>query len=441
MFERVAVTGIGVVSPIGIGLEEYWKSLCSGVSGIGPLTRFDPSGLGSRIAGEVKDFVPEQYINRRKLTFLSRSAQFSIAASKMALNDSGLDATHGEGWSITVGTGVAGFDVLERETTRLSEEGIRKIDPLAIPGGSCASSAAAVAIELGLHGESMTISTACSAGLNALGYAYRQIRSGQSNVAIVGGVETPILPTLVGMLSNGKVLSQRNDDPSRASRPFDRSRDGYVISEGAAFFVLENLEHAMNRGARIYAEIAGCGITGDAFSLLRLYEGGEYLALAIKRALYEARLNPEDVDYIGAHGSSSVVSDIRETLAIKEALGHHASRVWISAVKSMIGMPLGAGGALQMAATVLSMHYGMVHPTINLEEVDPACDLDYVPKTYRERELGAALVNSTGLGGTNACLALRSTKSLTWATNDRSSDPGTGRVPAVCASAGGTPVL
>lgn len=441
MFERVAVTGMGVVSPIGIGVENFFKALCEGVCGISPITLFNPIGYASRIAGEVKNFVPADYMNPRKLSFLSRASQFSIAASRMALKDSGLDVGSGEDWMISVGCGLGGFEMHEKETFRLTRDLPITLDALAAPGGSCGSTAAALGIEFGIHGEAATLSTACSSGLNALAYAYRQIRMGQAKFAIAGGVETPIVRTVVAILGNGKVLSRRNDDPHGASRPFDRGRDGYVIAEGAAFFVLENLDHALKRGARVYAEISGCGITSDAFSLLRLYEGGEYLAGAMKRAMYEARLNPDDIDYIGAHGSSSVSADIRETNAIKEALGPHASRAWVSAVKSMIGMALGAGGAFQTAATVLNMHHGVVHPTINLVDPDPACDLDYVSNTYRERELGAALVNSTGMGGTNVCLALRTTKSLTWATNERSNNLGPGRIPAVCAAADGATAL
>jgi 3-oxoacyl-[acyl-carrier-protein] synthase II len=438
MVRRVAITGIGVVSPIGIGIREYWKSLSEGVSGIGPITRFDTTGYLSRIAGEVRGFVPEKFINRRRLAYLSRSSQFALACTQMALQDSGLQIEDAEDWAVTVGSGLAGFDALETQAFRLAREGIATVDPMAAPAGSCGSPAAALAIELGLHGEATTLSTACSSGLNALAYAYRQVQSGAARMVVTGGVETPIQPTLVGILSNGKVLSQQNELAGRASRPFDRRRDGYVIGEGAAFFIFEDLAHAASRGARIYAEVAGAGITCDAYSLLRLYEGGEYLGAAMKRAMYEATLNPEDIDHISAHGSSSPAADVRETRAIKDALGVHARRVWISAVKSMIGMALGAGGALQAAACALSIHQGVVPPTINYEEPDPECDLDYVPIRAREREVGAALVNSTGMGGTNVSLALRSVRHLSKVEHDGAYHRGDRRSAVVCVTPGGT---
>ncbi len=441
MFRRVGITGMGVVTPIGVGIQNFQASLRRGVSGIGPLQRFDTTGFVSRIAGEVRDFNGEKFIHRRKLMFLSRAAQFSIASTKMALEDAGLKPDDRDAWLISVGCGLGGFEMHERESFRLAREGIARVDPLGAPGGSCASAAAALSIELGLHGESMTFSTACSSGLNALAYAFRQIRSGAADAAIVGGVETPLVPTVVGILGNGRVLSQQNESPGTASRPFDRRRDGYVLAEGAAFFVLEELDRALARGARVYAEIAGAGITSDAFSLLRLYEGGEHLASAMKRAMYEACLNPEDVDHISAHGSSSPAADIRETRAIKETLGAHARDVWVSAVKSMVGMALGAGGAIQTAACALSMYSGSVHPTINYEEPDPECDLDYVPNRARDRYVGAALVNSTGMGGTNVCLALRSCRNLSRATHDRTYPPRVDRSVPVCAPVGGTAAL
>lgn len=441
MVRRVAITGIGVVTPIGIGVAHFWKSLCEGTSGVGPITRFDTRGYASRIAGEVRNFEPEQFMNRRKLVFLSRASQFTLASAQMALQDSGLAAADRRHWLISVGCGMGGFEMHERETFRLAREGAEKLDALAAPGGSCATPAAALSIELGVHGESMTLSTACSSGLNALAYAFRQIRSGDATVAIAGGVETPLVPTVVGILGNGKVLSLQNERPAQASRPFDRRRDGYVIGEGAAFLILEDLEQAASRGARIYAEIAGAGITSDAFSLLRLYEGGEHLADAMRRAMFEARLNPDEIDHISAHGSSSPAADARETRAIKEALGEHSRHVWVSAVKSMIGMALGAGGALQAAACALSIHHGVVTPTINYEEPDPECDLDYVPNFSRQREVGAALVNSTGLGGTNVSLALCSARHLTKVENERANSPGADRSVPLCAAAGGTSSL
>jgi 3-oxoacyl-[acyl-carrier-protein] synthase II len=412
MFERVAITGIGVVSPIGCGADAYWNSLKEGVSGVGPLTRFDPAGCVSQIAGEVRDFQPDRFINRRKIAYLSRAAQFALVCAHMAVDDAGLRDAPKEDWLISVGSGMGGVDLQEKESLGAGTRGAAFCDPLSAPGGSCASSAASLSIEFGIHGEAMTCSTACSSGLNSLAYAFRRIRSGDASVAIAGGTECPLVPSVLGVLGNGKVLSRRNSAPGRASRPFDRGRDGYVLAEGAAFFILENMSHAVERDARIYAELAGAGITSDAFSLLRLCERQDFLAAAMKRALYEARLNPDDVDEIHAHGSSSLAADVRETRAIKDVLGIHARRVWICAVKSMIGMALGAGGALQAAAGALSVYHDTAYPTINYEEPDPDCDLDYVPNVARERRVGAALVNSTGMGGTNVCVALRSARYL-----------------------------
>jgi 3-oxoacyl-[acyl-carrier-protein] synthase II len=306
----------------------------------------------------------------------------------------------------------------------MARYGAGSIDPLGVPGGSAASPGALLNIELGIHGESTTLSTACASGLHALAHGFRKIRSGESEVVVAGGVECPVLPTILGLLCNSKSLSTRNDLGAGACRPFARGRDGYVLAEGAAFFVLESLERAVARDARIYAEIAGAGATSDAYSLLRLYEGGEHLAAAMKRALAEARLDPEDVAHVNAHGSSSVVSDIRETRAIKEALGSRSSRIWISAVKSMTGMALGAGGVIQAAAGMLSIHRAVAYPTINLSERDPECDLDYVSDGARERELGAALVNSTGMGGLNISVALRACTILNRELNVRTFDLG-----------------
>jgi 3-oxoacyl-[acyl-carrier-protein] synthase II len=441
MGRRVAITGIGVLSPVGIGAANFWRSLCEGTAGIGPLTRFDASACASRIAGEVKDFNPERFINRRKLPYLSRSSQFALAAGKLALSDAGLDHDDASAWAVALGSGNAGFDVLETQAFLLQRAGLDKVDPMAAPGGSCATPAAALSIELGAHGETQMISTACSSGLNALAYGFRQVSSGQADVSLAGGVETPLVPTIHSVISAGKTLSGRNDDPARASRPFDRDRDGYVLAEGAALFVLEDLGHALRRGARIYAEAAGAGVSSDGYSMLRLHEGGEHLAAAMKRAMDEARLNPEDIDEISAHGSSSRAGDARETRAIKMALGPRARAVWISAVKSMIGMALGAGGALQAAACTLSIHHGVVPPTINYEHPDPECDLDYVPNSSRERAVGAALVNSTGMGGTNVCLALKSPKALCKAAVDGADLPGLDRERALCPAAGGTPAV
>lgn len=405
---RVCITGIGVITPIGIGPRDFWEAVGRKVCGIGPVLHFDASACSSRIAAVVKGFDPTRHIHPKKVERMGRATQFSIVAAKQALADAGIDLSREDPdrWMIVTGTSNADCEPLSALNRAMFSDGMAAVDPTGAPPALQSATACSTAVELRFHGESQTISTGCTSGLNAIGHAFRQVRSGVADAAMAGGVEAPVIPLILSILSNGNALSCRNDDPIHASRPFDRNRDGYILAEGAAFFVLEEAARAESRGARVYAEIAGFGATNDAFSHLRLYEGHEHMARAMTKAMADARVLPEQIDYISAHGSSSVVADRRETRAIKTALGPRAEEIPVSSIKSLIGQAIGAGGALQTAVTALSLFHGAIHPTVNLEEPDPECDLDYVAGEMRESVSKAALVNSMGMGGTNACLVL-----------------------------------
>ncbi|HLG42405.1 MAG TPA: beta-ketoacyl-[acyl-carrier-protein] synthase family protein [Planctomycetota bacterium] len=405
---RVYITGIGVISPVGIGAETFLENIIRGVSGIGPLTRFDGCNYSSRVAGQVNDFDPVRYLHPKKVAWMYRATQFSVAASKMAVEDAGLqlDRENPDRWAVITGTSNADFEAFAHVARTLHCEGVAGVDPAIGPPSIQISTAAAVTVELRFHCEAMTLSAGCCSGLYSLGEALRQIRTGQIDAALVGGTEAPIIPSVHALLSNAHALSTRNNEPARASRPFDRDRDGYVIGEGAAYFVLEEESRAAARGAELYAEVAGYGATTDAFSLVRMYEGHEYLARAMAKALSDAGLRPDQVDYVSAHGSSGVTADRKETRAIKTALGEQARRVQISSIKSMIGQAIGSACAMQAAATALMLKNGVLHPTINLEERDPECDLDYIALEARESVSRVALVNAMGMGGTNSSLVL-----------------------------------
>lgn len=409
MKRRVAITGIGVISPVGTGKEKFWEALKAGRSGVGPVTRFKADDFHTRIAGEVKDFDPAAFLEKKDLKRMDRFAQYAVAASKMAVADAGLelDKEDRERIGVILGTGIGGTETFEEQHQILLEKGPGRISPFFIPMMIANMGAAQVAIILGLRGANFTVVNACAASANALGAALRTIQYGEADVVISGGSEASVTPMALGGFCAMKALSTRNDEPERASRPFDRLRDGFVLGEGAGVVILESLEHAQRRGARIYAELAGYGCTADAYHITAPAPDGEGAARAMRLALEDAGLTVEDVDYINAHGTSTDLNDRLETEAIKKVFGPRAYQLAVSSIKSMTGHLLGAAGAVELIATVLTVYEGIVPPTINYENPDPDCDLDYVPNTARRLDVRAALSNSLGFGGHNVALAVK----------------------------------
>ncbi len=406
---RVVVTGMGVVSPIGIGLDAFWSALVEGRSGVGPITRFDASGLDCRIAAEVHDFEPERYMDRKEARRTDRFAQFALAATAMALQDAGLDdkLPLGERAGAVIGSGIGGMETWETGHRSLLERGPGRVSPFTVPMMIPNMAAGLVSIRFGLKGPNRCTVSACASGADAIGDAFRIIQRGDADLMVAGGAEAAITPFSIAAFAAAKSLSTRNDDPPRASRPFDRDRDGFVMGEGAGILVLESLEHARARGARIHAEIIGYGATGDAFHITQPAPEGRGAARAIKAALDDAGIGPEAVGYINAHGTSTEYNDWYETAAIKQVFGEHAWRIPISSTKSMTGHLLGAAGGVEAIACVLAIERGVIPPTINLEHPDPRCDLDYVPNAARPARVDVAISNSFGFGGHNAVLVFR----------------------------------
>lgn len=402
---RVVVTGLGVVSPLGNDVDDFWRRLVAGESGVGPITRFDTTDYKVHIAAEVKDFDAEAYIDKRKVRRLDLFSRYAVAAAKTAAADADYDPRpEAERVGAVIGSGVGGLQTLHTETDKLLNQGPDRTNPLLVPMMIPNMGAAHVSLELGTKGPLSATCTACAAGSDAIGYAARIIRHGDADVMFAGGSEAPISPVGVAGFAAARALSLRNDDPEHASRPFDTGRDGFVIGEGAGCLVLESLEHAQARGARIYAELVGAGMSSDAFHMTLPDESGETQARAMKMALAEAGLEPSAIDYINAHGTATAAGDIAETKAIKVALGDHSRKVAVSSNKSMIGHCLGASGAIEAVATVLTIVNSLLPPTINLTDPDPACDLDYVPLQSRFRKVEAAASNSFGFGGHNVTL-------------------------------------
>ncbi len=406
---RVVVTGIGLVTPIGIGVENVWKNLISGRSGIGRITRFDPASLATQIAGEVKDFNPEGFIEKKEIKKMDTFIQYAIAAAKIAMEDSDIDinAVKPERVGVVVGAGLGGLPGIEKYHRILIEEGPKRISPFFIPMVIANLAAGQISIIFGAKGPNSSTSTACAAGAHAIGDSAKYIQLGYADVMIAGGAESTITPLAIAGFNSMKALSTRNDEPERASRPFDKDRDGFVMGEGAGIIILEELEHARRRGARIYAEFAGYGLNGDAYHITAPDPEGEGGRRCMEMALEDARIDPSEVDYINAHGTSTYYNDILETKAIKRLFGEHAKRIMVSSTKSMTGHLLGAAGGVEAAFTVLSIYHGVIPPTINLENPDPECDLDYVPNQAREKKIKVAISNSFGFGGTNACLVFK----------------------------------
>jgi len=406
---RVLVTGLGIVSPLGNDGEQFWRRLVAGCSGAGPITRFDTTGYGTRFACEVKDFTTEGVLDRKDAKRMDRFVQFAVVATAEAIRSAGLDlnSIDRERVGVILGSGIGGMETFENQHTNLIQKGPGRVSPFFIPMMIVDMAAGQVSIQFGLKGPNFATVSACASGAHALGEALRLLRAGDADVILAGGSEATITPMALAGFSNARALSTRNDDPQRASRPFDQDRDGFVIGEGAAVLVLETEDHTRRRNATPLCELAGYGASGDAYHITAPREDGDGAARAMQRALDDARLRPEDVQYINAHGTSTPAGDPAEVAAIKSVFGTHAGRLMVSSTKSMTGHLLGAAGGLEAAATALTLARGIVPPTINLEKPDPTCDLDFVPNQARTHRVKAALSNSFGFGGHNVTLAVR----------------------------------
>lgn len=406
---RVVVTGVGIVSPLGTGVEKTWDALINGRSGIDKITRFDASNLPTRIAGEVKDFVAEDYIAKKEIKKMDLFIQYGLAASQEALEDSGLEITdeNAERVGVQVGSGLGGLPTIEKYHSALLERGYKKITPFFIPMLIINLAPGHISIRFGAKGPNIASVSACATGTHSIGDAYHVIARGDADAMFAGGTESTITELGIGGFNVMKALSTRNDDPQTASRPFEKGRDGFVMGEGAGILILEEYEQAKARGAKIYCEVVGYGASADAYHLTQPAAGGEGAARCIAMALKTGGINPEEVDYINAHGTSTHFNDLYETMAIKSVLGDHARKVMVSSSKSMTGHGLGAAGGMEAIFSALAIDRGIVPPTINYNEPDPDCDLDYVPNNAREASVDLALSNSFGFGGTNATLAFR----------------------------------
>ena len=405
---RVVITGLGTVNPLGLNVPEYWRGLLAGVSGIAPLSLFDAGPFKVRFGGEVKNFRPDPVIDTRAARRLDRFSQLALVATAEAVRDSGIDFASCDPFraGCILGSGIGGIAEFEDGHDTLRTKGPNRLNPFVIPKMIANSAAGNISIQYHLRGPNTTVSTACSSAAHAIGDAMRQIAGGFADVMISGGTEAAITPMGLAGFIACRALSERNDDPSHASRPFDKDRDGFVLSEGAGILVLEEYERAKARGAAIYAEVRGCGNTADAYHITAPHEEGAGAAEAMRAALKEAGWDAADVQYINAHGTSTPLGDVAETKAVKTVFGDHAKRLMISSTKSMIGHLLGASGGVEAIACALSIKHGVLHPTINLHTPDPDCDLDYVPNTAREVRVRRVLSNSFGFGGHNCSLAL-----------------------------------
>ncbi len=400
---------MGILSPLGIGLEENWAAISSGRSGIGPVTKFDASDLPSRIAGEVRNFNAEDWVEKKEIKKMDPFLHYTLAAGQMAVRQSGLviDDSNAERVGVLVGSGLGGLETIEKYHTILLEQGTKRISPFFIPMLIVNLAPGHLSMRFGCKGPNSSMVTACATGNHSIGEAFKIIQRGDADAMIAGGVESTITPLALGGFCAMKALSTRNDEPRRASRPFERDRDGFVIAEGAGLLVLESLETAKQRGANILAEIAGFACNADAHHITAPSPGGQGAARCMQLALKDARLNPEDLDYINAHGTSTQANDAAESQGMRRALGVHADRVWVSSTKSMTGHLLGAAGGVEAVFSILALQNGVVPPTINYENPDPECDLDYVPNTAREKAIKTVMSNSFGFGGTNATLVFR----------------------------------
>src|SRR5215471_12630511 len=406
---RVAVTGLGFVTPIGNDLETVWSNLVEGVSGVGPITHFDTSDYSTRIAAEVKGFEPEQYMDRKTARHLGRYCQFALAASKQALGQAGLDprGLDPDAVGVIVSSGVGGMEEIERSHTQMLHRGIRRISPFTVPMMIADMGAGVVAMHCGAGGPNYAIVSACASSGHGIGEAYEIIKRGDAQAMLAGGAEATITPLTMGAFCQIKAVSERNDEPEKACRPFDVGRDGIVMGEGGVMFVLEEMGFARARGARVLAEVVGYGASADMHHFTAPHPEGAGAIRAMRKALAKAAIEPEAVGYVNAHGTSTKLGDVAETKAIREVFGAHADRLAVSSTKSVHGHLLGAAGAIEAAACVLALDRGLLPPTINLDEPDPECDLDYVPNRARQARVDVAISNSFGFGGHNATLVIR----------------------------------
>ncbi len=409
MSRRVVVTGVGLLTPLGIGTEESWESIKAAKSGIGPITQFDASAFSCRIAGEVKGFDPANYIEKKEIKKMGRFIQFAIAAAECALKSSGLKTTDetAEQVGVYIGSGIGGFEVIEREHQILLEQGPRRISPFFIPATIINLASGYVSIRSGAKGPNSATATACTTSAHSIGDSFRLIQRGDADAMICGGTEACITPMGIGGFAAMRALSTRNDEPLRASRPWDRDRDGFVVGEGAGILVLEELEFARRRGARILAEMAGYGMSADAFHVTAPPDNGDGAYRVMRNSLRDAGIEPHQIDYVNAHGTSTVVGDRAETAAIKRTFGEHAYKLAVSSTKSMTGHLLGGAGGLEAGITVMAIRDQIAPPTVNHDNPDPLCDLDYVPNQARPMKIEYALSNSFGFGGTNGSLVFK----------------------------------
>ncbi len=406
--KRVVVTGLGAVTPIGNDVETAWQNAINGVSGVGPLTRVEIEGLPAKVAAELKDFNPENYMDRKEARRMDRFTQYALASSFMAVKDANLTINdeNSARVGVWIGSGIGGMETHEEQHKIFMEKGYRRVSPFYVPMMIPDMAAGQVSIAIGARGINSCTVTACATGTNSIGDAFKVIQRGDADVMVTGGTEAPLTNMAFAGFTSAKALSF-NPDPKTASRPFDKNRDGFVMGEGAGIVILEELEHALARGARIYAEIVGYGSTGDAYHITQPAPGGEGGVRAMRQAIEDGGLQPNDIDYINAHGTSTEYNDKFETLAIKEVFGPHANTLAISSTKSMTGHLLGAAGGIEAIFSVLAIKEGIVPPTINYETPDPECDLDYVPNVARKMEVRAALSNSLGFGGHNATIIFK----------------------------------
>jgi 3-oxoacyl-[acyl-carrier-protein] synthase II len=406
---RVVITGFGLITPLGIGVDESWAALCSGKSGITEITRFDASDFETKIAGEVRGFHPEDFLPKKEAKRTQTFIAYAIATSRMAIEDSGLviDSTNENRVGVLTGCGLGGLQIFEQTSKVLEEKGPRRVSPFFIPMMIGNMAAGMISIFLGAKGPNASIATACAAGTHAVGDAFKIVKRGGADAMITGGVESIITPTCIAGFNAMKALSTRNNEPEKASRPFDRDRDGFVVGEGCGILILETLDGALKRGANIYAEICGYGMSGDGFHMTAPSPDGEGAARCMTAALDDTGVSYKEIDYINAHGTSTQLNDLYETMAIKSVFKEKAPLIPVSSTKSMTGHLLGGAGGVETVFTALTIHEGIIPPTINLDYPDEECDLDYVPKTARKANVNMAMTNSFGFGGTNATLILK----------------------------------
>jgi 3-oxoacyl-[acyl-carrier-protein] synthase II len=413
MKRRVLITGLGMVTPLGTGVQKNWEAIRAGKSGIRPITRFDASSFPCRIAGEVADFRSEDFLDKQQVRRFDRFIHYAVASARMAMEESGLkiDSNNCQRVGCLMGSGLGGLAMLEKNHKALLEKGPRRISPFFIPGMIANMAPGLIAIEFGAKGPNISVETACAASSHAIGESFKLIREGTADAMITGGSEAVVTPLALGGFCSMRALSTRNHEPERASRPFDLDRDGFVMGEGAGILILEELTHALERGADIYAEVVGYGLSGDAYHVSAPEPSGEGAISSMAMAIRDAGLKPEDIDYINAHGTSTKLNDSSENKAIKSVFGEHAYKLAISSTKSMTGHLLGGAGGIEAIYTILTIKFAVISPTINYETPDPECDLDYVPNVAREAKVNAAMSNSFGFGGTNASLLFKAYES------------------------------